>query len=126
MDIKQEDLIRFWTWCDWIYRRSNPNHFQDSAPEVRERDMGWYHPLDEGRGLAKIPQLCIENIYRYAIPKLQEKMYATELMAWGIRGFTVKIYNAVEQKYVSESESDNPTEALYKAIMEIIKNGTTN
>jgi hypothetical protein len=100
MDIKQEDLIRFWTWCGLNYAQWIP----------------------------RVPEPDLNNLYQYAIPKLQDKGYMIELTAYdnvgfyGEIGFEAIIKHPNYKGNLFDEEADNPTEALYKAIMEVIKN----
>ena len=91
MDIKQEDLIRFWTWVGLNFKYS------------------------------RAPELELDLIYRYAIPKLQKEGYATELTAHEHKGFKVRIAHIIRPNFY-QTESDSPTEALYNAIMKVIDN----
>ena len=115
MDIKQEDLIRFWNWvgCE---RKPHPLAFDDDGKM-------WLYP--DGFYMPNLPVLDLNNIYRYAIPKLQKMGYHTELTSYndGItqaRIFT--IINVEKTNNVACVESKSPTEALYNAIMKVIDN----
>ena len=111
MDIKQEDLIRFWNWvgCE---RKPHPLAFDDDGKM-------WLYP--DGFYMPNLPVLDLNNIYRYAIPKLQKEGYATELTAYEHKGFKVRIAHIIRPNFY-QTESDSPTEALYNAIMKVIDN----
>ena len=117
----KEDIVRLWTWCGWIYRESNPNH-----PQMKNSPygMGWFHLQDKGQGLANIPPLSLDYIYAYAIPKLQEKGYSIELIAFEHKGFRVAIFDQVHAREFPLGIADTPTEALLNAIMKVIDNET--
>ena len=108
MDIKQEDLIKFWTWFGFRRRLS-----------ASENPHYWQHI--NGYAISELPEITLNNIYEYAIPKLQDKGYMVKLVALEHKGFYVEIEDVIISEIVAEQESDNPTEALYKAIMEVIK-----
>ena len=101
MDIKQEDLIKFWTWC--------------GLPQSKT-SIWWRKNVWDAN-----PDLTLNTIYDWAIPKLQEKGYQTELIARTLKGFAVRITDMISGKVII-TESDNSTEALYMAIMEVIEN----
>jgi hypothetical protein len=103
MDIKQEDLIRFWTWCGF----------------ARDGVGIWHCPnkIDE---LGKaIPKLDLNNLNRYAIPKLNSKNMAVTLIIFdGCRA----LIHVLENGYIYSWDAPTPTEALYNAIMKVIDN----
>lgn len=123
MNIKEQELIKFWTYFGWVYRRSNPNHFKDN-PEAQERDMAWYH-LSYDVGFHKSPPFDLDSIYCYAIPKLQDKGYSVELLAYECKGFRAVIQNVIHEEIHFTVINDNPTEALYNAILKVIDNDKT-
>jgi hypothetical protein len=93
MDIKQGDLIRFYQWVNGgLYRNDD-----------------------------KVSQPTLQFFYDHAIPKLQEKGYTVILEAYEHTGFSVVIRQVTrESAHSFISDSDDPVEALYKAIMEVI------
>jgi hypothetical protein len=103
MDIKEQDLIKFWTWCGF--------------KTIYGRYYGITYPNGKDGG---IPQLNLDNLYRYAIPKLQEKGYNVVLTAYGHSGFVVDILSIHTVDVVAIVKSNSPTEALYNAIMKVI------
>lgn len=133
MDIKQEELIRFWTWCGF------KEHNKYFHYELSKRVKSWVDSLGElsnkdqcfGRG--NLPELTLDNIYKWAIPKLQEKGYIVELTALEHKGFEAKILSIFqssrepEEYYepIAEFRADNPKEALYQAIMKVIDSEVT-
>lgn len=114
MGIKEQDLIKFWTWCGFTLR----------CP--KEKDA-------YGRGLWNYPngtygdlELNPDTIYKYAIPKLQNKGYSITLTAFECSGFSANIFDSralSEESFLKEPtevRADNPTEALFNAIMKVI------
>jgi len=104
MDIKEQDPIKFWTWCGF------------EKDKLRKID-GSYHYLKEPLLWLALP-LCLDTIFQYAIPKLQEKGYNLHLDSRSSKFFAV-IFNSSEKR-MGLGISDNPTEALYNAIMKVV------
>ena len=89
MDIKQKDLIKFWTWCGFL---------QQALPQA----------------------LDLNNIYRYAIPKLQDKDYLITLNSWANKTWRATIKHPYRKGFYNDAKT--PTEALYQAILKVIDN----
>ena len=109
MDIKQEDLIRFWTWCGLV-----------------EQETGsWYENKIGGKYIsATMPTLTLDHLYKFAIHKLQDKGFIIELVAHTKNAkskFHARVHRHDPFK-TSFFKSDSPTEALYNAIMKVIDN----
>jgi hypothetical protein len=106
MDIKQEDLIKFWL------------HF--GFKSVHGRYYGLTYP--DGK-YQVIPQLTLDNLYQFAIPKLQDKGFIIELVAHTKNAkskFHARVHRHDPFK-TSFFKSDSPTEALYNAIIKVIQ-----
>ena len=121
MDIKQEDLIKFWTWCGFTqYPQGRKNFHYDMGVKV----MDWIAPRHHYGNMGYLPRLGLSEIYEYAIPKLQDKGYSVVLTAYEHKGFEAMISDIIhDEVIVAREESDNPTDALYKAIMAVIDKG---
>ena len=106
MDIKQEDLIKFWTWCGLV-----------------EQETGsWYENKIGGKYIsATMPTLTLDHLYKFAIPKLQKEGKYIYLIAVDNKGFVCNIEGLLGAR-MAQTESDSPTEALYNAIMKVIDN----
>jgi len=123
VDIKQEDLIRFWTYFGWVY---DPN--KEVEPRGGYIFKGIWLSSDKQQHLT-LPDFTLDNIFKYAIPKLQDKGYSVELRAYeNIKRFGCFIKDSqgkLGSNYLADTRADNPTEALYKAIMEVINANNT-
>ena len=117
MDIKQEKQIKFWEWCGF------------EIEKLRYID-GSFHYLREPLLWLALP-LCLDTIYQYAIPKLQDKGYIITLTAFECSGFSANIFNIFDNRALSEEsflkepteiKADSPTESLFNAIMKVIEN----
>ena len=105
MDIKQEDLIRFWTWCGLV-----------------EQETGsWYENKIGGKYISvTMPTLTLDHIYKFAIPKLQDNDYLITLNSWANRTWRATIKHPYRKGFYNDAHT--PTEALYNAIMKVIDN----
>jgi hypothetical protein len=115
MDIKEQVLIKFWTWCGYHIKKIKGEGLWYGLPNEKHCDR------------YGTPELTLDIIYKLAIPKLQEKGYWVSLIAYEHNGFKAKIADTINDEFlIADSlittESDNPTEALYNAIMEVIEN----
>jgi hypothetical protein len=123
MDIKQEDLIRFWTYFGFTVT-DGFKFAQTLLHRTKEQDQIWHYPNGEqtvyGIGVGHLLPITLETLYQYAIPKLQKEGYIVELTAYEHRGFNARIRNVFDFNELG-IESDTPTEALFDAIMKIIK-----
>jgi hypothetical protein len=117
MDIKQEDLIKFWTWCGLV-----------------EQETGsWYENKIGGKYIsATMPTLTLDHLYKFAVPKLQEKNYELQLLAYTTKGFYISIELTIvgakwyqdSWKSIAEFDTDalDPSVDLFTAIMKVIDN----
>ena len=117
MDIKQEDLIRFWTWCGWTQYPVGRDHFHY---EQTKKVMDWIAPKGHFGNIGYLPRLELTEIYEYAIPKLQKEGILIELSPVRYKGFTAKTINANGYSSLALKVYDTPTEALYNAILKVI------
>lgn len=119
MDIKQEDLIRFWTWCGF---KENPDKSKlwNYDGKFKETNHWWIAPT--GKNYVDLPQPTLDNLYQYSIPKLQDKGYFVALIAYEHKGFKVNISHITNENAQFSIESDSPTEALCNAIMKVVNN----
>lgn len=130
---KEQELIRFWTWCGLEVAKCYAWESYDSGCYIPYRPD--FVPKDPS-GIAQIlaykddnlwtevPELTLDNLYQYAIPKLQDKGYSVGLMAYECKGFLVEIEDIIhDRKPLIKVESDNPVDALYNAILKVIENG---
>ena len=104
MDIKQEDLIRFWTWCGLIEQQTG----------------SWYEDKVGGKFIsATMPTLTFDHLYKFAIPELNRRNMAVILIIFD--GCRAKI-EVLEYKRTYCIDAKTPTEALYNAILRVINN----
>jgi len=99
-DIKQEDVVKFWTWCG-----------------LRQQETGTWYTDDGEYVYIETPPLELNYIYRYAIPTLLKDGYTVELIATK-ECFTTNIFY-VDGK-LSNASSEYPSYAIFSAILKVI------
>lgn len=70
-----------------------------------------------------IPVIDLNNLFKYAVPKLQDKGYMIELYSYECKGYKVSVYNITGQVDipVAITTDENPDIALFWASWEVIK-----
>ena len=95
-------------------------------PEFSPKDTSGYYKIPafkNGDGWQELPELTLDNIYEYAIPKLQDKGYSITLVAYERNEFGCGIFDEIHDVSITEIDrADSPTEALYNAILKVIDN----
>jgi len=125
-DAQKQEEIEFWEWCGLV-QINNPMPFEASnSCEAMTMDRpinGWYKPdykkgTSELISLKDLPVLDLNNLFRYAVPKLY-----LELCRKGQYHKMKAIYEALEQEIIKGSAEIeiNPAQALYKALQEVRK-----
>jgi hypothetical protein len=124
MEVKQEDLIRFWTWCGFSHNTKTYHYFKGA------RIPNWIEPSGEITNRlipylkGDLPILSLNTIYDHAIPKLQDEGYSVELLAYECYEFGAFLIDVIHDITYPEVRSENPAEALYKAILQVIDKET--
>ena len=108
MDIKQSDKLKLWLFCGFELNRLQ---YTDGDYQYHEDVHLWI----------ALP-ICLDTLYKYAIPKLQKEGILIELSPVRYKGFTAKTISANGYSSLALEIYDSPTEALYNAIMKVIDN----
>jgi hypothetical protein len=109
MDREQTDKL--WNWCGFEY------HWYPITFGGVSKQCGWY--LNGKFRCANKPHYNLDNLNRYAIPKLNSKnMAVTLIIFYGCRA----LIHVLENGYIYSWDAPTPTEALYNAIMKVIDN----
>jgi hypothetical protein len=122
MDIKQEELIRFWKW---VFGENFVEFAQTISGElVVYRRKGWNKTYNEWNIDAIPSNPDLNLLYQFAIPKLQNMGLAITLIAFEESRFNARIITVVPRtlQELANERADSPTEALYNAIMKVIDN----
>jgi hypothetical protein len=124
MDIKQEDLIRFWTWCGWELKQEDVIDASKTKVTIKS---AWRNGIE-----TQFPDLDLNSLYCYAIPKLQKANYMLYFNAYTEKGFYIAIEQTLKDtkwyqdtwKSIVEFDTDaaDPTNDLYNAILKVIDN----
>ena len=100
----------FWEWCEFKFIKDGYGWGQDS----------WLSPL--GDTLLKLPNLDLNNLFKYAVPKLKDN-YQYELIGWNEgqhRAVINKFQKGWAETYTIAMDKD-PALALFWAIWEVIQ-----
>ncbi len=96
-----EQVKEFWEWCGWNY---TPTYKRKSLLE-----WGWQSPsVTDGEYQDYLPSIDLNNLFKYAVPKLKSKAF---LVLWMMR--------LIEDW--AEGKEPNPALALFWAIYEVMK-----
>lgn len=106
----KEQITKFWEWCGWKVERSK------GAIQI-----DWYRKPD-GDLCCGFPVLSLDTIFKYAIPKLQENGDIIEFTTLECNSFDCRVGNVIDGSWNRGVSSDNPIEALFDAIYEVIEN----
>lgn len=117
----QKELKEFWEWCgfrqdvDGLYILPDCKRWTDrSGASINVIQF--------------LPKLDLNNLFKYAVPKLQDKGYMVELYSYEQKGYKVSIYHITGQVDIPVVITTNEESALalYQAIrqvMEEVSNG---
>ena len=111
------ELKKFWEWCGFAYRES----------KCTVMGKAYFHPLDDGIGYSILPDLDLNNLFKYAVPKL-DKFYSLTFGKvassdkWAAE-LTVIINH---EKTICLEAGNNPALALFWAIYKLIENNGEN
>ena len=122
--MKQEDKIRLWKWCGW--RIASKPYEVSFVDGVRGKNIDvefWYSP-DEPNEPQAIPELTLDNLFKYAVPKLQHQLYDVYTCSkcdTHLKKVSLVDVRTREQKTIN-TEHENLAEALAQAILKVIDN----
>lgn len=117
-EITQEEIRKFWEWCGWKYKSCY------DATTACGLDWGWQPPnITEGNYQTEMPPITLDNLFRYAVSKLQDKGYQIDITCFECDGFNVGVLNVCHiTDIVSELQDKDPAVALFRAIQEVMRN----
>lgn len=123
----KEQVRKFWEWCGLqieLVWASESYDFPGYNFYSKKNEFTNYHiPAfkDEFGEWQEVPELDLNNIFKYAVPKLLPK-YSLELITWNEGRYKVIINKAVKgwAETFTTRVGNDPALALFWAIMEII------
>ena len=102
----------FWEWCGLFQGKT-----QDAC--TLEWYSAWFAPLQTPTGCMEVsrktPPIDLNNLFKYAVPKLQE---GTEVTVYRYG----KGWGCYLEDFHNYKTGETPAQALYKALREINKN----
>jgi hypothetical protein len=117
----QEEIKELWEWCGFV---RVPCH-RDCVPH-------WHYPDGKVASLLDgLPPIDLNNLFKYAVPKLQDEGNNVELYAYEHKGYMATVYrDCFSQRgsdgfdpfleQISQVKNDDPTLALFWAIWKVI------
>jgi len=97
--LTKKEIKEFWEWCGLkVQNAPSGRYFIVTYPDGSSS-------MDAG--FVRYPPLDLNNLFKYAVPKLDSYNRTQILLAWAYEVVDVKL---------------NPAAALFKAIQEVIKN----
>ena len=119
MDEPTEAQIReFWEWCGFIFHDYIVYEYEHR--DTRVEDPYWENP--QGHEVLALPKLDINNLFKYAIPKLYQNGYYYEILQWneGQHKAIINRRTAEWAETYSSFVNIDPTLALFWAIYSLI------
>lgn len=116
----QEQIKKFWEWCGFKYK---PDELcgDPRSPHVKHA-YGWRAP-DDIKWQSEAPRVDLNNLFKYAVPKLQKQTLDVTLYLDCLSCPEAIIYRDNDSKEWITRDED-PALALFWAIWEVIKDET--
>lgn len=107
--MKPEEAKEMWEWCGFTVR---------CPPEKDAYGRGlWNYPNGTWGDL----ELDLNNLFEYAVPKLQDKGIVIDLIAYEHKGYGCIATSVVDMVTLEVVRDDNPAEALGQVILQLIR-----
>jgi hypothetical protein len=107
-----KELKEFWIKCGF-------NFIQESELNDGYIDSeGWVAP--DGEYIGELPTLTLDNLFRYAVPKLVSNEYELSILTDEVYGYIVGIVTAYDRDLITETNSKDLVQALYQALKKVL------
>ena len=102
----EAQIKEFWEWCGF---------WQDTY------DKGLWRFPDGYTVAGELLPIDLNNLFKYAVPFLQDKGYMVELFSYEHKGYKVKVYNIIGQVDIPIviTKDDDPALALFWALWQV-------
>jgi hypothetical protein len=116
------DVKEFWEWCGF----------------TRDKSKYWYKPNGNLFGYFTAPKIDLNNLFKYAVPKLDELGYVFTLYRFytikddfktpDTYGYGAKVYKygIIPESSIEGIPDKDPAQALYRAICQVISSTGRN
>ena len=111
----QEQVKELWEWCGFE-ERHNPGSYMD----VTIAETVWFDPKGSKCGI--LPPIDLNNLFRWAVPKLQKDGWLISLRGHEFKGYDALLEYVPKDLSLVRADNDDPALALFWAIWEVIKN----
>jgi hypothetical protein len=112
-----EEQKKFWEWCGW---RQVPEGKKAFHYERCQKVMNWYAPDNQERSYKFLPDVDLNSIFKWAVPKIADSDYYIELYH-DKPIFVASIYGH-DGEYATVIRDKDPALALFWAIYMVIEN----
>jgi len=108
----EEQVKKFW------------EHWGFYKEEYPEPDIKWLyrspdHTYISFRGY---PPIDLNNLFKWAVPKLQDNGYQIDIVCFEESGFSVAVFNVIhEEQDIYDANNRDPALALFWAIYKVIE-----
>jgi len=127
MKPNEEQIKEFWEWCEFKWRTYASAYAGEVIMKVH--DATWVHP--DGETHFNLPPIDLSNLFKYAVPRLNEKGCCVTLQAYGQKGHLAFVSESVFPqrgsdgydpyfKRIAEYEDEDPAIALFWAIYKVM------
>jgi hypothetical protein len=120
MERTKEQITKFWEWCGFRFVPQKESMRFGGKQDYWDTQNYYITPKNTKRHY--LPTISIDNIFKYAIPKLQQEGNIIELTALECNSFECRIGSVMDASWSCGIRSDNAIEALFNAIYEVIEN----
>ena len=111
-----KEMREFWEWCG--FKRANKRAFHY---EWGKRVADWLYPADPPYTKRDLPELDLNNLFKYAVPKLSDAWALRITKYVGSPLFHIELTYCTLKYDEIKREDKDPALALFWAIWEVIK-----
>ena len=111
--MKQEDIRKIWEWCGFKVKWAYHDFYELESPLKEQYWLGLTPcPLE------KYPKLTLDNLFKYAVPKLEGVIASLDTTSENATVFCV--HRGYTEEFTGYDK--DPAEALAQAILGVLRN----
>ena len=123
----QEQIKEFWEWCGFRWEG------EDEVGKgfwLSPDGYAYCYPNNHLTSTELLPFIDLNNLFKYAVPRLQDRGHQVELLAFEHKGFRATVYKECFSRRgsdgydpclepITQQDSEDPALALFWAIWEV-------